>query len=96
MSIGVAIPKPAGFRVWVIRVTELLELSPYQWSVGSGIGQNALSKFINGKQRDLRLETASLLVEHAQGIAQERGITLPALPAGIAGQSFCSSPIKVA
>ncbi|MGH0001322.1 hypothetical protein ACQU0X_14690 [Pseudovibrio ascidiaceicola] len=86
MSIGVAIPKPADFRVWVIQVTELLELSPYQWSVGSGIGQNALSKFINEKQRDLRLETASLLVAHARTVAVVQGKTLPALPTGIVGK----------
>jgi len=86
MSIGVAIPKPADFRKWVQQVAVLLSLSPYQWSIGSGIAPNALSKFINEKQQDLRLETASALVAHAHKVAIEQEKELPALPSEVVSE----------
>lgn len=84
MCNDVAIPKPDAFRKWVIEVSRSLDLSPYQWSLGAGIGQNGLSKFITEKQQDLRLETASLIVEHASKVATRQGKILPLLPTDIA------------
>lgn len=87
--LDVAIPKPGAFRKWVIEVKEILEVSSYVWSVQAGVSQNALSKFINGNQQDLRLETASLLVDYARKAAKEKDVLLPALPLEI-----CKAPSR--
>ncbi|WP_057465649.1 hypothetical protein [Pseudovibrio sp. POLY-S9] len=78
--LNVAIPKPAAFRKWVVEVKDVLNLSSYIWSVKAGVAQNALSKFIKGDQLDLRLETASALVEYAKKAAHDKGVVLPPIP----------------
>lgn len=96
MHRDLTIPKTTDFRKWVRLVSRELKMSPYQWSLGAGISQNTLSKFINHTQKDLRLETAALLFEHASSVAREQGQDLPSLPSKIADQAVARTSSALA
>ena len=89
-----SIPRPAVFREWVIKVKEVLGISSYVWSIEAGIAQNGLSKFIAGKQRDLRLETASMLVAYARKLAKEKGVELPSLSSNLGNHELHYNTIE--
>lgn len=78
--VDLTVPNATAFRGWLENSLDILGLRAHRLCEISGVGKNAARKFLTGEQADLRLNTASALVEAMQSQADAKGIELPPLP----------------
>lgn len=77
-------PNAEQFRRWLEQVLELLQMRASPFATNAGVPVNAARKFLKGDQRDLRMDTASLLFKYAHEEAKARNVVLPQMEIGAA------------